>query len=125
MCVCISTVCIRAVGISQCLGALCMSVCVCVCVFVCLCVWAGHSCGSHALVEVGLRYAEEAAVAVGSHGEDERLAGEHGQVADQFPRVRHEQAAILLAVDHVLIHMQRPRDDEQHAHVLGESQAGR
>ena len=78
--------------------------CVCVCLFL--------------LVEVSLRYGEEGAVSVSSDSEDKRLPRENGQVTHHFPRVGDEQQGLLLAVDHPLVNVERPRDDERHAHIL-------
>ena len=83
---------------------MCSYVCVCVCV--------------HSLIEVGFGYREEAAVAVRPDGEDEGLPCEHGELPHQFARVGDEQARVLLAVNHALVHVQHPRDDKLHTYIL-------
>lgn len=74
----------------------------------------------YSLIEVCLGDGEEAAVPVGLDGEDEGLPGEHGQLAHHLPGARDEQAAVLVAVDLPLVHVQQPRDDKQDVHVLAE-----
>lgn len=70
------------------------------------------------LIEVGLGDGEEGAVSVSSDAEDEGLPGENGQVSHHLPWVGHEQQAVLLTVNHALINVEEPGDDECHAHIL-------
>lgn len=60
------------------------------------------------LVEVGLGYGEEGAVSVGSHGEDEGLPCEDGQVTHHLSRVSDEEQTLFLTVDHTLVDMEQP-----------------
>lgn len=74
--------------------------------------------GWDSLVEVGLGDLEEGAVAHGLDGEDERLAGEHGQLAHHLPGLRHEQTDCLLLVNHPLVGVQAARQHKVQTHVL-------
>lgn len=74
--------------------------------------------GMHSLVEVRLGDGQEAAVPVGLDGEDEGLPGEHGQLAHHLTRARDKQAAVFVAVDLPLVHVQQPGHHKQDAHVL-------
>lgn len=70
------------------------------------------------LVEVGLGNVEEGAVSVRSDGEDERFPREHGQVTHHLSRVGDKQQRFLFPVDHPLVHVKQPRDDECHTRIL-------
>lgn len=76
--------------------------------------------GTDSLVEVRLGDGQEAAVPVGLDGEDEGFPGEHGQLAHHLPRARDKQAAVFVAVDLPLVHVQQPGHHKQDVHVLAE-----
>lgn len=69
---------------------------------------------------MGLGYRQEGAVSVSTHCEDEGLPREDSQVAHHLPWVGDKQQALLLSVYHPLVHMEQPRDDERHTHILRE-----
>lgn len=74
------------------------------------------------LVEVGLGDVEVGAVPQSLDGEDERLPGQHGQLANHLTRVGDEEAHVLLLTDHPLVHVEAAREDEVEADVLEEQQ---
>lgn len=75
---------------------------------------------SDSLIEIRFGDLEEGAVAESSDGEDERFSRQHGQLTHHLARLRHEQAHVLLLVNHTLIHVQTPGQYEMKTHVLTE-----
>lgn len=75
---------------------------------------------SDSLIEIRFGDPEEGAVAKCTDSEDERLSGQHGQLTHHLTRLRHEQANVLLLVDHALIHVQAARQHKMKTHILTE-----
>lgn len=70
------------------------------------------------LVEVGLGDVEEGAVSVCSDSEDERFPREDGQVTHHLSWVGDKQQGFLFSVDHTLVDVEQPGDDEGHTGIL-------
>lgn len=67
---------------------------------------------------MSLGYAEEGALSVSLHAENEGLPRENGQMTDHLPWVGDEQQTLHFTVNHSLVDVEQTRDDKRHAHVL-------
>lgn len=61
---------------------------------------------------------QEAAVSLGSNGEDERLSSQDGQLTNQLAGMCHKQPRLFFAVDHPLVNVEQAGNHKQDAHLL-------